>query len=117
VLLENSANPAHDAAMALTSVVTLLERVTTLQEANFVIHNYEYDIVLVDIAGRYALPRLLRSKRRIPVIMLADKSQRLTAIRYLGPDADHYVIRPLVATELLACMRTVRQVSINFPCV
>ena len=102
LLLENSTHPAHDVATMLKNAVTLVERVTTEDEANFVIKNYDYDAIIIDIVGRNHIPRLQRSKKRIPVIIVADKSQRTTAIRLLFLHADHCLFRPLVESELLA---------------
>ena len=73
--------------------------------------NHSYDLVILDVMMPHidgiSLLRHVRSKSRIPVIMLTARTEQQDRIRGLDAGADDYVSKPFDADELHARIRAV----------
>jgi DNA-binding response OmpR family regulator len=84
---------------------------STLAEARRVVERREPDLILLDLRlpdgdGR-DLARELRSRSRVPIIMLTARGTELDRIVGLELGADDYVVKPFSGAEVIARIRAV----------
>src|SRR5689334_9379932 len=79
------------------------------EEAIQIMKDWSPDLVITDLRmpnlGGLELCRHLRSKSRIPIIVLSVKGEERTKVEALDAGADDYVTKPFGVNELLARVR------------
>jgi two-component system OmpR family response regulator len=111
LIVEDEADLRDALAQALREEGYAVDTAENGEDGLFNAQNTNYDAILLDIMlpklDGWEVLRLLREKKKTPVLFLTARDRSLDRVRGLDTGADDYIIKPFDLPELFARLRAI----------